>query len=129
MPQHPIEHLIAKADTAINHEDFDTLMEVYADDAVLVVQPGRIAVGKPKIRAAFEAIVAHFEHSLDVTQGATEVLQAGDTALVLARTLVSALGGPAEERKATYVFTRARDGRWLCAIDNSYGHDLLDLGG
>jgi hypothetical protein len=29
------------------------------------------------------------------------------------------------ERRATYVFKRAASGRWLCAIDNSYGTDLL----
>ncbi|WP_230375453.1 hypothetical protein [Methanolobus vulcani] len=40
MNQHPIELLINKADTAINLEDFDTLTDIYADDAVLVIQPG-----------------------------------------------------------------------------------------
>ena len=29
------------------------------------------------------------------------------------------------ERKATYVFRRTEDGSWLCAIDSSYGHELL----
>ena len=37
MTQHPIELLIAKADDAINREDFDTLIDIYADDAVLVI--------------------------------------------------------------------------------------------
>jgi len=126
MPQHPIEELIAKADAAINREDFEALMEIYAEDAVLVVQPGRNAVGKAQIRAAFEAIAAHFQGTLEVAQGAMEVLEAGDSALVLARTLVSTHGQPAVERQATYVFRRSRDGGWLCAIDNSYGHDIVE---
>ena len=125
MNQHPIELLINKADTAINQEDFDTLIDIYADDAVLVIQPGMNAVGKEQIRKAFEAIAAHFEHSLDVRQTGLEILETEDTALVLAKTLVSAKGHPVVERKATYVFKKNISNVWVCAIDNSYGHDLL----
>lgn len=126
MKQHPLERLIQKADTAINQEDFDTLIDIYADDAVLVIQPGRNAIGKAQIRKAFEAIAAHFEHSLDVQQAGIEILETGDTALVLAKTLVAAKGHPVVERKATYVFKKDAANAWVCAIDNSYGHDLLE---
>ena len=44
--QHPIEQLITKADQAINNEDFDTLIDIYAPDALLVVKPGMNAMGK-----------------------------------------------------------------------------------
>jgi uncharacterized protein (TIGR02246 family) len=125
MNQHPIELLIAKADTAINQEDFDTLIDIYANDAVLVIQPGMNAVGKELIRKAFEAIAAHFEHTLNVRQTGMEILETEDTALVLAKTLVSAKGQPVVERKATYVFKKDVSNLWVCAIDNSYGHDLL----
>lgn len=30
------------------------------------------------------------------------------------------------ERKATYVFRKDAGNGWLCAIDNSYGHEVLD---
>lgn len=123
---HPIELLIRKADAAINQEDFETLIDIYSDDAVLVVKPGMNAVGKEQIRKAFEAIAAHFDHSLDVKQAGIAILETGDTALVLAKTVVSAENLPATERKATYVFKRDDDNRWVCAIDNSYGHSLLD---
>jgi uncharacterized protein (TIGR02246 family) len=86
--KHPIELLIEKADRAINQEDFDTLIKIYAEDAVLVIKPGMNAVGKDQIKRAFEAIAAHFEHSLDVKQAEMEILETGDTALVLAKTLV-----------------------------------------
>ena len=33
MKKHPIELVIEKADTAIVQEDFDTLIEIYSDDA------------------------------------------------------------------------------------------------
>ncbi len=123
---HPIEQLINQADVAINDGDFDSLVDIYTEDAVLVVKPGLLAVGKQQIRQAFVAIAAHFGHSLHVRQAGMEILEAGDTALVLARTLVAAQGHPILERKATYVFKRDALGDWRCAIDNSYGHDLLN---
>lgn len=126
MNRHPIALLIERADKAINEEDFDTVVDLYTEDAVLVVEPGRHAVGKVEIRRAMEAIAAHFDRSLDVRQAGMEILEAGDTALVLARTLVSARNYPAVERKATYVFRKDARNRWLCAIDNSYGHEVLD---
>src|SRR5262249_30649164 len=125
MARHPVELQIERADLAINREDFDTVMDIYSDDAVLVVKPGMNAVGKIEIRKAMEAIAAHFDHSLRVRQAGMKILQSGDTALVLAKTVVSASTMPTIERSATYVFKRHPSGRWLCAIDNSYGHELL----
>jgi len=126
MTQHAIAQLIAIADKAINEEDFDTVVDLYTDDAVLVIAPGHHATGKAQIRQAMERIAAHFDHSLDVRQAGMAILENGDTALVLARTHVSARNRPLVERKATYVFRKVVGGRWLCAIDNSYGHEVLD---
>lgn len=127
MGQHPIELLIKKADSAINREDFDTLVDIYADDAVLVVKPGTNARGKTEIRRAFEAIAAHFHHGVDVKQTGMKILEAEDTALVLARTVVSAPGITPVTRSATYVFRKSPTGDWLCVVDNSYGHELLAI--
>jgi len=123
--KHPIEAQIARADDAINREDFDTLVGIYAEDAVLVITPGMNAVGRAPIRKAFEAIAVHFDHTLRVRQAGMEILESGDTALVLARTMLSAANLPETERRATYVFRKEATGEWLCAIDNSYGHELL----
>ena len=68
MSRHPIELLIDKADGAINREDFDTLIDLYSDDAVLVIKPGMNATGKTQIRKAFEAIAVHFKHKLTSTK-------------------------------------------------------------
>ena len=131
MQAHPIHALIAAADDAINREDFDALMDFYTDDATLVVVPGRAANGKEEIRKAFVAIAEHFQHTLIVTQGDMIVIEAGDTALVIAQTNVRAnmkTAAPTmETRNATYVFKRADDGLWLCIVDNSYGAALLNL--
>jgi uncharacterized protein (TIGR02246 family) len=126
MEKHPVELLIEQADSAIMREDFDSLLTVYADDAILVVQPGMVATGKAQLRTAFEAIAAHFGHSLLIEEVGMKVLEAEDTALVLAKTVVSSRDTAAVERKATYVFKRGRHGGWLCVIDNSYGHQLLE---
>ena len=52
------------------------------------------------------------------------ILESEDTALVLAKTVVSVPGLPPINRDATYVFKK-RNGSWLCVIDNSYGHELF----
>jgi ketosteroid isomerase-like protein len=53
MEKHPVINQIEKADKAIVAEDFDTLLDIYTDDAILVVEPRRNAVGKDAIRKAF----------------------------------------------------------------------------
>ncbi len=122
--------MIAAADDAINREDFDSLMDFYADDATLVVVPGRAANGKDEIRAAFVALAEHYQHTLYVTQGDMIVIEGGDTALVIAQTNVRAnmkTAAPTmETRNATYVFKRDEEDQWRCVVDNSYGAALLN---
>ncbi len=127
MSDHPLKQLIQAADEAITAEDFDSLMEFYADDATLVVKPGMNASGKEQIRKAFVAIAAHFKNQLKVRQGRMEIIEGGDTALVIMETFLDT--GDQNEaivRRATYVFRKSETGRWLCAVDNSYGTSILD---
>lgn len=129
MSSHPLRQVIEAADRAIGAEDFDNLVEFYADDAALVVQPGLVATGKAQILKAFLAIADHFQHRLTVSQGKIEVVESGDTALVLMETILDsedAFGAPVSEtRRGTYVFRRNLDETWLCVVDNSYGTDVL----
>ena len=124
-----IKMLIASADKAIKEEKFDDLMDFYTDDAVLVVRPGLEAKGKEAIKEAFIKIAAYFKNSVVPTQGKMLMIEAGDTVLVLSQTLLDADNKETSEysmdRRATYVY-RKIDGKWLCAIDNSYGTTLLD---
>lgn len=130
MQDHELKKVISDADEAINRRDFDALMAFYADDATLVVKPGMLAKGKAQIRNAFLAISEYFNHSLVVKQGDMSIIEAGDTALVISRTLLSAHARTdsefSMERAATYVFRRDAGGTWRCAVDNSYGTELLD---
>lgn len=87
------------------------------------------AHGKAAIKEAFIKIAAYFDNSVVPTQGNMLMLEAGDTVLVLSQTLLDADNRESSEysmdRRATYVYRKV-DGRWLCAIDNSYGTTLLD---
>ncbi|MED4207421.1 YybH family protein [Neobacillus mesonae] len=127
--EHELKNFIKKCDLAIKQEDFDTLMNYYTEDAILVVKPGMIARGREDIKKAFIAIAKYFNNSLVPTQGEMIILEAGDTALVISQTLLDADKNDNEysmDRKATYVFKKNSQGVWLCAIDNSYGTELID---
>ncbi|HLO12890.1 MAG TPA: nuclear transport factor 2 family protein [Pseudoneobacillus sp.] len=129
--EHQLKEVIKKCDLSIKQEDFDTLMNYYTDDAILVVKPGMIAQGKDEIKKAFIAIANYFNNSIVPTEGEMIILEAGDTALVISQTFLEAENKKdseySMERKATYVFKKNAQGEWLCAIDNSYGTDLLGL--
>jgi uncharacterized protein (TIGR02246 family) len=89
--EHELKQIIAQADDAINREDFDAVMSFYADDATLVVMPGKQVTGRDALRKAFLAIAEYFNHTLHVSQGAMVVVEGADTALVLAKTHVRAI--------------------------------------
>lgn len=129
MESHPLKQLIEAADKAITEENFDALMEFYANDATLVIQPGMVVTGKEQIRKAFVAIAEYFNHSLVIKQGKMEIVLGGDTALVIMETIIENVDSTGVKnclsRRATYVFRKDPVGKWLCVIDNSYGTDLL----
>lgn len=130
MHSHPLRQIIESCDKAISARDFDSLMEHYSEDAALVVKPGMIVKGKDNIRKAFIAISDYFQDQLTVEQGDMQVIEGGGTALVIMETVLrfpEGLRGNTEiTRRATYVFRKEKNGRWLCTIDNSYGTSLLD---
>ncbi|WP_296260106.1 MULTISPECIES: YybH family protein [unclassified Pseudomonas] len=125
-----LKQTIESADRAITAQDYDALMQFYADDASLVVKPGLTVTGKASIRRAFIAIAEHFNNSMVVTQGNMQVIPGGDVALVIMETLLHATDQTGTEtnitRRATYVFKEVA-GKWLCVVDNSYGTALLDF--
>lgn len=129
MPESSLKAVIEACDRAISQEDYEALMEYYAENAALVVKPGMVVRGKENIRKAFIAIADYFQHRLVVTQGRMEIIEGGDNALVIMETRLDIPLAEGETtqvtRRATYVF-RQQAGRWLCTVDNSYGTDLLD---
>ncbi|MCI7188127.1 MAG: hypothetical protein MR995_08325 [Fusobacterium mortiferum] len=85
--------------------------------------------GKENIKKAFIRIAEYFKNSIVPTQGKMLCIETGDTALILSQTFLDAINKETSEysmeRRATYIF-RKINGKWLCAIDNSYGTSLLD---
>jgi uncharacterized protein (TIGR02246 family) len=129
MNVHPVQTVVEQADAAINRQDLDAVIDFYDDDAVLVIEPGRLARGKAEIRKAFTAIFAYFADSLVVEQQDYVVLEAAGTALVMCTAKLdskNAAGLPVSlVRKPTYVFKKDAAGKWKCVIDNSYGVELV----
>ena len=129
MSFHPIKEIIQACDKAISAKNYDELMQYYAEGATLVVKPGMVVSGKDSIRKAFIAISDHFQDQLTVEQGEMLVIEGARNALVIMETVLSfpdGQGGIAQlTRRATYVFQYEQE-KWLCAVDNSYGTDLLD---
>ena len=129
MESHVLIQEIAKADKAINERDFNTVANCYTEEAVLVIKPGMLAQGRDEIKAAHQKISDYFNGSLNVSQGNMVIIEAGDIALVLSKTFVESpdkLDSEfSTERDAIYIYKKTSDGKWLCAIDNSYGVELL----
>ena len=129
MNSHPIKEIIQACDKAISAKNYDELMQYYAEGATLVVKPGMVVSGKDNIRKAFIAISDHFQDQLTVEQGELLVIEGARNALVIMETVLrfpDGQGGFAQlTRRATYVFQYEQE-KWLCAVDNSYGTDLLD---
>lgn len=130
MMEHNIKEIIKICDLAIKNKDFKLLMNYYTEDAILVVKPGMIANGKVEIEKAFMAIANYFNNKIVPTQGDMIIFETGDTALVISQTFLDSEKKDSEysmDRRATYVFRKSSEGDWLCAIDNSYGTDLLNI--
>ena len=129
MKDHAITQEIHSADQAINRNDFDTVAKSYTQNATLVVRPGHLVSGRSDIREAHKKISEYFNGSLAVSQGEIVIIEAGNTALVLAQTFIKSPGKLdseySAERDAIYVYVKDSNDKWLCAIDNSYGFDVL----
>jgi ketosteroid isomerase-like protein len=127
MSKHSLEETVEMLDEAFNRGDIEAVLAFYEDEAVVVVEPGRLARGKVAIRAAFEFV---FSLQGMAKQIKTNVVESGDLALFLSKwTFTGTLpdGTPfTRESTATCVFRKNSGGEWRCLIDNSYGTAVLD---
>lgn len=130
MSEYELRQVIEAADRAIMAEDFGGVMAFYAEDATMVVRPGSSVTGKAKIQKALIAIADHFSRQMKIRQGAMKVIESGDTALVVMESIVDTVDADGADistvGRATHVFRKNPDGKWLCVIDNFYGTTLLD---
>lgn len=130
MPEHELRQVIEAADRAIMAEDFEAVMAFYAEGATMVVRPGLNVTGKARIQKALIAIADHFNRQMTIRQGDMKVIESGDTALVIMESIVDTVDADGANTsvvgRATHVFRKGSDGKWLCIIDNFYGTTLLD---
>jgi len=121
-PTHTANQLIE----AINHGDLDAAVALYEKDAVLVAQPGKTARGSEELRRALEGFIAM---KASLRSEAQQVIECGNLALHLSRW---SLRGTDPAGKAvtmggqsTNILRRQSDGRWLIALDNPWGAEIL----
>jgi len=111
---------------AINGGDLERAVAAYAPGAVLVVQPGRLARGSTELREALAAFIA-LKGTL--TSEAQEMIEAGDVALIVSRWSLRGTdpaGTPVTlSGESSDILRRQGDGRWLIALDNPWGAQIL----
>ena len=111
---------------ALNRGDLEAALALYEPNAVLVAQPGHLARGSTELRLALSRFI---ELKPTLRSEAQNVVEVDDIALYTGRwTLrgtdptgqVVTMGGDSSD-----VLRRQRDGRWLIAVDNPWGAQIL----
>ena len=120
------EEAVKRLDEAFARADLEGALAFYEDEAVVVVEPGRLARGKDELARFF----AHgFALKVSATQIETNVIESGDLALFTSRWRLAGTtldGTPFEKESiATSVFRKGADGGWRMVIDNSHGPAVL----
>jgi uncharacterized protein (TIGR02246 family) len=105
------EHAQARLVAAFEARDLDAFVDVYEDDAVLLLPPdGRIVRGKAELRSALEPMLADpSAFGIEVTRK----LESDGLALIETRWTLGE-----QEGRAAVVVRRQPDGRWLIALDD-----------
>jgi uncharacterized protein (TIGR02246 family) len=121
-----VELAVRELDEAFARKDLSGVLSFYEDDAVVVIEPGRVARGKNELTKFFEFLFTLNGHAKQLQ---THVLEAGEIALFTSKwkfTGTTPDGRPFEkESVATSVFRRAANGTWRMIIDNSHGPAVL----
>jgi uncharacterized protein (TIGR02246 family) len=104
----------------VNAGDLEAVVSAYEADAIFVVNPGQIAIGRDEIRKAFAGLM-ELKPTLELK--VKSLHQVGDIALAIYE--LSLEGKDPEgnsvnlEGHAAVVLRRQPDGRWLLVIDNA----------
>ncbi len=127
MSKHTLEEMVLEMDEAFNRGDIEAVLDFYDDEAVVVLEPGRVVKGKAALRASFEAVLAFQGVARQIK---THVIETGDTALFISHWNFSGKTRDgtsfSRDATATSVFRRQTNGLWRCVIDNPYGPAVLD---
>ena len=117
---------VAQLVQAINGGDIEAAVALYEPNAVLVVRPGQVARGGAEIRDALAGFIALKAVLKSETQQALEV---DNVALYMGRWSLRGTDPSGQavflSGESTDVLRRHRDGRWLVALDNPWGAQIL----
>jgi uncharacterized protein (TIGR02246 family) len=117
---------VARLAEAINRGDLDAALALYESNAVMVARPGQLARGTAELRPALAGFIA-LKPALRIE--AEQVVEAGDVALYLGRWSLRGTGPDgkpvAMSGESSDVLRRQKDGRWLIALDNPWGAQIL----
>jgi uncharacterized protein (TIGR02246 family) len=121
----PIE-TVNKLTNALNRGDLEAAVALYEPNAVLVAQPGQIARGSAELRTALVGFIGLKPTLRSLAQ---DVVEVGDIALYVGRWTLQGtdpsgkaitMGGESSD-----VLRKQKDGRWLVAVDNPWGAQVL----
>jgi uncharacterized protein (TIGR02246 family) len=111
---------------AINHGDLERAAALYEPSAVMVAQPGKVARGSVQVREALAGFIAL---KPTLTSEAQQVIEAGDVALYMGRWNLRGTDPVGKSilmaGESADVLRRQKDGRWLIALDNPWGGQIL----
>jgi ketosteroid isomerase-like protein len=119
--------VITKLTESINRGDLERALGLYEHSAVLVSRPGTTACGTAELRVALGGFIAMRP---TLTSQAYSLVESGDIALYLGRWKLlgtDPTGQPITlSGESTDVLRRQPDGRWLIAVDNPWGIQLIE---
>ncbi len=122
---------VSNLTAAINRGDLAAMLELFEEDAVLVVQalagqPGQIARGKVAISEAYEGF---FSMKPILRREAQQIVETGGIAFHCSRWALTATSpdGKKVERAglSSDVLRKQSDGRWLVLIYSPYGTSIV----
>jgi uncharacterized protein (TIGR02246 family) len=119
MPMKPGMELSAihpAVEAAVNNQDIDGLLALYAEDASMVLMDGSVITGLPAIRGEWEGILAM---NGQMTVRSRFAIAAGDLAL-LSNEWTFEVGGGQISAVTSEVARRQPDGGWLYVFDHPY---------
>lgn len=122
----PLE-TIELLDEAFNRSDLEAVLDFYEDGAVVVAEPGRLAEGKPAIRALYAWIFSNLKGT--ARQEKTHLIETGDLALFTSKWSFAGTTSDGEsvsrESYASVVLRKNERGEWRIVVDNSWGPAVL----